>query len=270
MRIGAGLGAHQHVEAVELCLQRDLQIGHAGLRLFQQSLGLGDLAIVGLAGVEANMHDLQEMRVGRDLIQRNGESGLRAADLQIGIGRIGGDGDPCRELVGFGRFGFFPRGPGGAAQAAREVDLPTRHRTEGVFLLVAMETRLLLEDRADRPMLADILPGRARVGIHGRKEIGLGPARRGAGLLDPGEGGGEIEILRECAAHHLLQRRIVEAGPPFVQLRRRALHLGTGSGDVVKWRQLGLGRLIVRPDLAAAQRGNNQKTGRRPTDAVRH
>jgi hypothetical protein len=44
------------------------------------------------------------MRIGSDLVESYGEAGLIAADLEMGVGHVGGDGHPGSGVLGLGGF----------------------------------------------------------------------------------------------------------------------------------------------------------------------
>src|SRR5215469_6445832 len=75
------------------------------------------------------------MYVGVDLILRDGEACLISPDLQVSIGRVGGDGNTRTSAVRFRSLRLITRGLGTAAQPAEQIDLPARHGSDGVFLI---------------------------------------------------------------------------------------------------------------------------------------
>src|SRR5258708_10951023 len=99
MRIGRWLHTHQDVYAIQLLLQSKAERREGRSRLLQKCLGLSDLPFGGGAGLIAIAYKLNKTLVCRDLAFRDDDPGLIAPDLEIRIGRLGGDGHPRARLI---------------------------------------------------------------------------------------------------------------------------------------------------------------------------
>ena len=123
--LGLGRAGGEHGEAVELRLGPKPQQRDRRLRLRQHRLGLIALQPRRVARVEQERGQLQHPLVVTDAPLGEGQAGLEAAQLQVGVGRLGGDHQPGSRQAEVGGLCVGAGGFAAAPQAAEEVYLPT-------------------------------------------------------------------------------------------------------------------------------------------------
>ncbi|MNS61060.1 hypothetical protein D3C72_940760 [compost metagenome] len=215
--VGAGLRAHQHVEAVELGFQFDLQRWEGDAGLCELRFCLSPFALGADAIGQAQLHQFQQPGIGAHLLLCNGDALLRAAHAEVGIGGFRHHQHAHAQVLGFGGLGFRARRLGAPTQAAGHVDFPACPHARAVQRLVAVIARQVSAEPALRSFQRLALFAHAGGERPLRQQLGAGPARGGAGLIHTGDGSREIQVLLQRALDDPCQRGIVEAEPPTIQ-----------------------------------------------------
>ena len=106
-------------------------------------------------------------------------------------------------------------------QAACQVEFPAGTDPGAIQRPIAVIAWLAACQLAKRAFQRLVLRDNLRIGATNRPQRRIRQMRHGARLLNPGQGGRQVEILREHALDDAGQHRIVEMCPPGFQRGRR-------------------------------------------------
>ena len=137
--VGARLHAEQHVQRVHRRIESGFEDRDLRLDLRERTLGLVHLEF-GRDPLSVQELDQGEQLLARlGLLLRDPDARLQAADRDVDIRRVRGDGEPCRDRAGFGRRVLRAGGFAPAPQAAEHVDFPARSEVDFVGAARAVE-----------------------------------------------------------------------------------------------------------------------------------
>src|SRR5215470_536597 len=169
--------------------------------------------------------------------------------LDVGIRRLGGDGDSSSDLVGLRSLEFVSSRSFAAAQPSGKIDFPTCHSSNCVLTLIAAVPGKTIRYRTKWTHDALVQSRARRLQISRRQKLRARRCCCSSRLADTRKGSGKIEILVQGALHDSDEHRIAEACPPTVERRCRKFRLcRTGPGEIMKWSEIGGGLHIAWTD----------------------
>jgi hypothetical protein len=240
-------GRHPEQEAERVLRLPDsrLELGDLRLGVAQEGLGLLHVQLADRSVAEADVGDLVAPLLNLHVLPDGQEALLEGADLHVGGGYLGHEGDQhvvvARDRRQQARVGRLDPAP----EPAPEVELPGRVEAGAPLAEVAVRC-------GNRRLLAQGDPvGRARSLLQLRIQLSDRDPARGLSLQHPDPGDPQRQVLLVGPLDEGIEHRIVEHGPPGAVVRRLALELGLVQLHPLRGerrRRL----LVVRPDQRKA------------------
>src|SRR6266481_1464352 len=188
------------------------------------------------------------MGIGIDELLRNRKPRLILPHLKVGVRRLGGDGDSSSDLVSLRSLEFVSSRSFAAAQPSGKIDFPTRRSSNCVLTLITAVPGKTIRYRTQWTHDALAKSRARRLQISRRQKLRARCRGRRSRLADTRKGSRKIEILVQGALHDSHEHRIAEACPPTVERWCRKFRLRrTGSGEIMKWSEIGGGLHIAWP-----------------------
>src|SRR5713226_8178012 len=186
------------------------------------------------------------MCIGIDELLRNRKPRLILPHLKVGVRRLGGDGDSSSNLIGLRGLEFISGRSFATAQPSGKIDFPTRRSSNCVLMLIPAVPGKTIRYRTQWTHDALVQSRARRLQISRRQKLRARRCCCRSGLADTRKGSGKIEILVQGALHDSHKHRVVEARPPTFERRCRKFRLRrTGSGEIMKWSEIGGGLHIA-------------------------
>ncbi len=220
------LKAEQDIQRVHGAVKILFKLWNGRLHLRQCAFRLAELHLRRDALAILQGDQIHQLLLGLLLAAGDVEPRLKAADHDVGVGRLRCDGEPCRRRC-CGRC--LPVGPRRVTRrilAAEKVEFPARAGLRFINLALALKTGQRAGDLALGRLERLVILARQTADLTGREKIGPGAAQCGARLRHAGARLLKVEVLRQRPLDHACEQRIVERQPPVDQIDLAQL-LGT-------------------------------------------